>query len=54
MMNSGKNTFMIQPKFNIIILKNAQSSSCEDDLVQSVLDEIPHIEKFDKYYISPQ
>ena len=45
--------FMMKPDFNIIILHNMSDMDCDDEIVQMLLDEIFHIEDFQKIYIEP-
>ena len=49
----SKGTFFINSKFNIIVLMNLQDPDADDEIVQMVLDELPHQDKFVKLYISP-
>ena len=52
-MHGNKGLYAINPKFNLIILSNMEDEDYDDEIVQMVLDQLPHQEKFKKFYISP-
>ena len=49
----NKNLYALNPKFNLIIVSNMADPDCDDEIIQMVLDEIPHIQKFERIFIEP-
>ena len=45
--------YVLNDKFNLIFLTNMSDPDFDDEMVQMVMDEIPHIDKFKKFYINP-
>ena len=42
------------PKYGMTILFNMGDASCDDEILQMILDEIQHIDKFKKIYITEE
>ena len=39
----NKTLYSLNPKFNLIIVSNMADPDCDDEIIQMVLDEIPHV-----------
>ena len=50
--NGNKGMYFMHPDFGLTILFNMSSESMDDSMVQMMLDEIDHIDKFKKIYIT--
>ena len=46
--------YLVNPKFQLIVLYNMKDTDCDDEIIQMVLDELPNEEKFTKIYINPE
>eukprot|EP00355_Strombidium_rassoulzadegani_P004681 CAMPEP_0168623120 /NCGR_PEP_ID=MMETSP0449_2-20121227/8652_1 /TAXON_ID=1082188 /ORGANISM="Strombidium rassoulzadegani, Strain ras09" /LENGTH=84 /DNA_ID=CAMNT_0008664473 /DNA_START=254 /DNA_END=505 /DNA_ORIENTATION=- len=41
-MMKSKNQYYLNEKFSLIVLSNMQDESCDDEIIQMVLDELPN------------
>ena len=46
--------FALNPKYNLIILSNMANPDCDDEIIQMVRDEVPHMEDFHKVFIKAE
>ena len=45
--------YLMKPKFNLVILVNMEDPEYSDELLKMAMDQIDHIDSFNKVYINP-
>ena len=52
--HGNKGYFSCHPKYNMIILSDMTSPDCDDEIIQMVRNQVPHMDEFHKVYIKPE